>query len=126
MTDMRHRFHKKKGRVIKASLMKLSTKLTELESDTTNPDALHEAQGLASKLKTFDTKFKTHQLAIIDLTDDDDGLAVEQQELDDHNDCASDLTLRVQRLISTLSPSMAMGLSKVTTRRLAHLQVSCY
>ena len=67
-----------RGRVTKASLTKLSTKLTELETDTTNPDALRAAQGLASKLKTFDTEFKTHQLAISDLTnDDDDGLAVE-------------------------------------------------
>ena len=62
---------------------KLSTKLTELEADATNPDALHAVQGL---LKTLDTTFKTHQLAIIDLTNDDDGLSAEQQELDDHND----------------------------------------
>jgi len=90
MTDVRGvDFHKKRRRVTKASLTKLSTKLTELETDTTNPDALRAAQALASKLKTFDTEFKTHQLAIIDLTDDDDSLAVEQQELDDHDDRAS-------------------------------------
>jgi len=82
--------------VTKASLTKPSTKLTKLETDTTNPDALHAAQGLASKLKTFDTKFKTHQLAVIDLTNNDDGLAAEQQELDDHDDYASELTKRVQ------------------------------
>ena len=114
MTDMRGiDFHKKRGRVTKASLTKLSTKLTELETDTMNPDTLRAAQALASKLKTFDTEFKTHQLAIIDLTDDDDSLAVEQQELDDHNDRASELTILVQRSISTLSPSTAMGLSKI-------------
>ena len=123
MTDVRGvDFHKKRRRVIKASLTKLSTKLTELETDTTNPDALRAAQGLASKLKTFDAEFKTHQLAVIDLTDDDDGLAAEQQELDDHDDRASELTIRVQRLISTLSPSTADGLSKITTRRLTRLQ----
>ena len=97
MTDVRGvDFHKKRRRVTKASLTKLSTKLSELETDTTNPDALRAAQGLASKLKTFDTKFKTHQLANINLTDDDDGLAAEQQELDDHDDHASELTIRVQ------------------------------
>ena len=116
-------FHKKRRRMIKASLTKLSTKLTELETDTTNPDALRAAQGLASKLKTFDAEFKSHQLAVIDLTDDDDdGLAAEQQELDDHDDRASELTICVQRLISTLSPSTADGLSKITTRRLTRLQ----
>ena len=88
MTDVRNAdFHKKRRRVTKASLTKLSTKLTELESDTANPDALRAAQGLASKLKTLDAEFKTHQLAIFDLTNDD-GLATEQQELDDHHDRA--------------------------------------
>ena len=73
-------FHKKRRRVTKASLTKLSTKLTELETNDTNADTL------ALKLKTLDTEFKTHQLAVIDLTDDDDSLAAEQQELDDHDD----------------------------------------
>ena len=38
-------FHKKRRKVTKASLMKLSTKITELEDDTANPDALRAAQG---------------------------------------------------------------------------------
>ena len=63
---------------------------------STHSDVLRAAQGLASKLKTFYTEFKTHQPAIIDLTDDDDGLAAEQQELDDHDDRASELTICVQ------------------------------
>ena len=86
----------------KASLTKLSTKITELEADTANPDALRAAQGLASKLKTLDTEFKSHQLAIIDFTDDDDALTAEQQELDDHDDRVSELMIRTQRLVSTL------------------------
>ena len=115
-------FHKKRRRVTKASLTKLSTKLTELESDTANPDTLRAAQGLASKLKTLDAEFKTHQLAIIDLTNDDEGLDAEQQELDDHDERVSELTIRIQRLISTLSPSMIDGLTKTSTRRLTRLQ----
>ena len=125
MADVRDiDFHKKRRRVTKASLTKLSTKLTELEADTTNPDALRAAQGLATKLKTLDAEFKSHQLAIIDFTnaDDDDGLATEQQELDDHDDRASELTIRIQRLISTLSPSTTEGLSRTSTRRLTRLQ----
>ena len=123
MTDVRDiDFYKKRRRVTKASLTKLSTKITELEADTTSPDALRAAQGLASKLKTLDTEFKSHQLSIIDLTDGDTGLTAEQQELDDHDDRASELTIRIQRLISTLSPSMTEGLSRTSTRRLARLQ----
>ena len=113
MTDATNvNFHKKRRRVTKASLTKLSSKLTELEADTTNPDALRAAQGLASKLKTLDAESKTHQLAIIDPTNDDDGLTTEQQELDDHDDHASELTIRTQRLISTLSPQQSMGLDQ--------------
>ena len=50
-------FHKKRRRVTKASLTKLSTKLTELETNDTNADTLRAAQGLALKLKTLDTEF---------------------------------------------------------------------
>ena len=57
-------FHKRRRRVTKASLTKLGSKLTELEADTSGPDALRLAQNLASKLKTLDVEFKTHQLAI--------------------------------------------------------------
>ena len=52
MTDATNvNFHKKRRRVSKASPTKLSTKLTESEADTTNPDTLGAAQGLASKAK---------------------------------------------------------------------------
>ena len=89
-------FHKKRRRVTKASLTKLSTRITELEADTANPDALCVAQGLASKLKALDTEFKSHQVAIINLNDGDEALTAEQQELDDHDNRVSELTIRTQ------------------------------
>ena len=84
--------HKRRRRVTKASLTKLGSKLTDLEADTSGPDALRLAQNVASKLKTLDVEFKTHQLAIIDLTEgdvddaDDANLNTEQEELDNHDD----------------------------------------
>lgn len=48
-------------------------KLTELEVGTVTPDTLRAMQGLASKLKTLDTEFKTHKLAIIDRTNGEEG-----------------------------------------------------
>ena len=105
-------FHKKQTRVTKASLTKLSTRITELEADTTNLDVLCAAQGLALKLKALDTEFKSHQLAVIDLTDDDEALTTKQQELDDHDDYVSELTICVQRLVSNLSPTVTDGLRK--------------
>ena len=79
-----------------------------MEADTTNSDALRATQGLASKLKALVTNFKSHQLGIIDLTDGDEALTVEQQELDDHNDRISKSTIRAQRLVLALSPQLLM------------------
>ena len=115
-------FHKKRRRVTKASLTKLNTRIHELEADITNPNALRAAQGLASKLKALDTKLKSHQLAIINLTDGDEALTAEQQELDDHDDRVSKLTIRIQRLVSTLSPTATDGLCRTFTRHLERLR----
>ena len=72
-------FHEKRRGVVKASLTKLRTKLTDLEGDTTVPTPLESARNLADKLDTLHQDFKTHQLAIIDCTDEGEALAGEQQ-----------------------------------------------
>ena len=121
-------FHKRRRRVTKASLTKLGSKLTELEADTSGPDALRLAQNLASKLKTLDVEFKTHQLAIIDLSEgdvddaDDANLNTEQEELDNHDDRVRELSIRIQRLTSSLSPTATDSLRKTTIRRLETLR----
>lgn len=119
MTDID--FHKKRRRVTRASLTKLSTKLTELEANTTDPDALRIGQSLVSRLKTLGTEFKTHQLAIIDHTNDKEGLVVEQQALDDYDDTTSELTVCIQRLISSMTPSSADELCKASARHLTRV-----
>ena len=69
-------FHEKRRGVVKASPTKLRTKLTDLEGDTTVPTPLESAR---NKLDTLHQDFKTHQLAIIDCTDEGEALAGEQQ-----------------------------------------------
>lgn len=96
-------FHKKRRTVVRSSLTKLGTKLTELEADTTVPTLKENAKDLADKLKTLQLDFKDHQLAIIDQTDGEEVLADEQQALDDNGDQVSELRIRIQRLI-TLHP----------------------
>ena len=73
-------FHKKRRKVIRASLTKLGTKVTD-----TRPIP-GTAQSLSGKLKTLQDDFKTHQLKIIDLTDEEETLLEEQQALDDNDD----------------------------------------
>ena len=96
-------FHKKRT-VVRFSLTKLGTKLTELEADTSIP-TLKNAKDLADKLKTLEQDFKNHQLSIIDRTDATEALAEEQQALDDNDDQVSELRIRIQRLITLSAAS---------------------
>ena len=64
--------------MVRSSLTKLGTKLTELEADTSIPTLKESAKDLADKLKTLQQDFKNHQLAIIDWTDGEEALAEEQ------------------------------------------------
>ena len=117
-------FHKRGRRVTRASLTKLGRKLTELEADTSGPDALRLAQNLASKLKTLHVKFKTYQLAIIDLTEgdaddaDDASLNTELEKLDNHDDWVRELSVPIQRLTSSLSLTDTDSFRKTTIRHL--------
>ena len=120
MTD--RNFHKKRRAVTRGSITKLGSKITEVESSGEHPDSIRVAQTLATKLKVLDAEFKIHMLAIIDLTDEEEALALEQEALDNHDDIISELTIRIQRLLSTLMPSPARDLHKSTTKRLARMQ----
>ena len=115
-------FHKKRRGVTRASITKLSSKVTDLEAMDPNPDNLRAAQSLASKLKTLDAEFKTHHLAIIDATDEEEALGEEQLALDNHDDTISELTVRVQRLISAMMPSPTQDLQQTAARRLKRVQ----
>ena len=79
-------FHKKRRGVVRSSLTKLGTKLTELEADPSSSTLSENARNLTEKLKTLNQDFNTHQLAIIDRTSDEGDLADEQQVLDDNDD----------------------------------------
>ena len=109
-------FHKKRG-VVKASLTKLRTKLTDLEGDTTIPTLMESARNLADK-----QDFKTHQLAIMDRTNEEDALADEQQVLDDNDDQVSELSVFIQRLITLATKSKSPDIARVANRQLTLLQ----
>lgn len=79
---------------------------------------LESARNAAEKLKTLKEEFKTHQLAIIDLTDDEDDLDEEQQALDDYEDSISELDVRIQRLMKSASNPDKIG---VATKQLTLL-----
>ena len=114
-------FHEKRRGVVKASLTKLGTKLTDLEGDSTVPTLLESAKNLADKLDTLRQDFKTHQLAIID-RNEGEALAGEQQVLDDHDDQVSELSVRIQRLINLATKAKIPDVAQVADRQLTLLQ----
>ena len=111
-------FHKKRRKVIRASLTKLGTKVTDLEGTRPIPGLPETAQSLSGKLKTLQDDFKTHQLKIIDLTDEEETLLEEQQALDDNDDIVSELNIRIQRLIASATPSTDADVMKVAPKQL--------
>lgn len=114
-------FHKKRRGIVKASLTKLRTKLTDLEGDTTIPTLMESARNLADKLDTLQQDFKTHQLTIMDRTNEEDALADEQQVLD-KDDQVSELSVHIQRLITLATKSKSPDIARVANRQLTLLQ----
>ena len=91
---------KKRRGIVKASLTRLRTRLTNLESSVEQPDTVDHAKRLSTKLDTLDTEFKAHHYAIVDLTDDETQLQREQDGLDEHDDEVSQLAVRIQQSVS--------------------------
>ena len=117
-------FHKRRSGVVRSSLTKLSTKLTELEADSGNPAILDSARNLVEKLKTLQQEFKNHQLAIIDDTEEGESLEEEQRALDDNDDIVSELHIRIQRLINSATLSKTPDAVSVAVKQLALIRAS--
>ena len=122
MTEDSLTFHKKRRRVIRASLTKLGTKLTELEANRDSPNLLESASNLADKLKTLQQEYRNHQLSIIDHTEEEEELAEEQQALDDNDDLTSLLSIHIQRLIISATPSPNLDTVRIAAKQITLLQ----
>ena len=89
--------------VTKASITKLSTRLSEFEAKIDDPMTLGHTQKLQKKLEALDSEFKQQHLTVIDSIPEDDqlddNLAKEQNELDEHDLIVDDLSLRLVKFI---------------------------
>ena len=94
---------RRRGGVVRASVTKLGTKLTELEGKTEDPSTLSHAQHLSSRLDSLDSEFKTHHYSVVDLIVNDDELESEQNIIYQHDDTSAELSLRIQKLVSICS-----------------------
>jgi hypothetical protein len=114
-------FGKRRG-VVKASITRIETRLSALESRP-DEDTIENARQLLSKLKTCDTDFKDLHMSVVDLVDEGD-VTTEQATLDSHDDTIASMTLRFQKLIATLKPPPDRGIEsrKLLERRLKRIQ----
>jgi polyphosphate kinase 2 (PPK2 family) len=115
---------KKRRGVARASLTRLSNRLKDLEGEAGEPKMLELARRMSQKLVDLDSEFRAHHHALIDLMDDDDSLAKEQDVLDSHDDLVAELGVRVKQVIAVSSPSTVDSSRRITSRKFAHLQKS--
>ena len=115
---------RKRRGVARASITRLTTRLKDLESDTSRQATLGLAQGMTRKLDALDSDFRTHHHALIDLIDDEEALQEEQSTLDEHDDVVAELAVRIQQLINLCTSFSEDSPRKLASRRLIHLQKS--
>ena len=108
--------NKKKRGIVRASITRLRTRISDLE---TSPDA-DLARRLTTRLETLVAEFKVHHYSIIDLLEDEDALEREQEILDDHEDEVAPLIVRLDKVVTTCSSSDSNQV-KIATKRLKHL-----
>ena len=91
--------NKKKRGVVRASITRLHTRISDLE---TSPDT-DLARRLTTRLETLVAEFKVHHYSIIDLLEDEDALEREQEILHDHEDEVAQLIVRLDKVVTTCS-----------------------
>lgn len=93
---------RRKRGVVRASVTKLGTKVSELEGRTGDPSTLGHAQRLGSKLESLDSEFKARHYSVVELAKEEE-LEDEQAVIDQHDDTVAELSIRIQELITLCS-----------------------
>ena len=78
------------------------------------PTTIEHAKQLAEKLKTKDAKFNSFHLEVIDLIDeaDTEALENEQETLDEHEDFVADMSICLKRLCTDATPADLKRISR--------------
>lgn len=100
--------------------------MRELAGKTSEPRTLNLLQHFAKRLTTLDQDFRVFHSFVVDLMEKPDALAVEQDELDKHNDEIATQTAEIQELIAacnaTKVPDEPSNQQKILKKRLAVLR----
>lgn len=110
---------KKRRGTQRGSVTRLGTRVTELEGIANQPGTTGYARQLLTKLKSHDEEFKNLHFQIIDSIDEGDDAALddEQTVLDNFDDAVSDLTVRLESLITCTAPVPPPGPATPFDRR---------
>ena len=78
------------------------------------PTTIEHAKQLVEKLKTKDAKFNSFHLEVIDLIDeaDTEALENEQETLDEHEDFVADMSICLKRLCTDATPADLKRISR--------------
>ena len=65
--------HRRRG-IVRASITRLATRLSEYEGKTDQPSTLDHAHRMSQRLNDLDSEFKCHHYGVVDLIDDEEGV----------------------------------------------------
>ena len=114
-------FRKRRG-VVRASIIRLTNRLKDLEKNADQPATLDLARGMTRKLDALDSDFRMHHHTPIDLIDDEETLQREHTMLDEQDDLVAELATRIGQLINLCASSSDSSPRMIAARRLSHLQ----
>ena len=115
------KLNRKKRGTIRASITKTRTRVAELEERVADPETLDHVKRLTRRLQALMEEFKVHHFSVIDLLDDEEDLAREQEIFDIEDEEVNSLSLRMERLISTCSSQADPAEFKIAMKRLNYL-----
>ena len=115
------KLNRKKRGTIHASITKTHTRVAELEERVADPETLDHVKRLTRRLQALMEEFKVHHFSVIDLLDDEEDLAREQEIFDIEDEEVNSLSLRMERLISTCSSQADPAEFKIAMKRLNYL-----
>ena len=117
---------RKRRGVVRASITRLVSRLTELEEMPDQEAANRHAQRLSTRMSALDSEFKSIHFQLIDLIDVEDEGTIEKEQdiMDKHDDDIDSLTIRVQGLLVASRTISASSDHRLLLRKPAHLEES--
>ena len=112
--------NRKKRGVVRASITKLRSRLEEVEATAPLPETADSARHLTKRLLELTEEFKVHHFEVIDLLHGEDELGREQEVYDKQDEDINELSVRLEKLVSSCSATDS-GQLKVALKRVKHI-----